>query len=67
MKSKFLMIETQPAIRFIIFWDFLMFHQIFLSAQVKRCVIITYINTSCHDLPKDLRLRKLSKLDRMIA
>ena len=24
------------------FWDFLMFHQIFFSPQVKRCTIITY-------------------------
>ena len=27
---------------FIKFWDFLMFKQIFLSPQVKRCTIITY-------------------------
>ena len=26
-----------------IFWDSLMFYQIFLSPQVKRCAIITYI------------------------
>ena len=29
-------------ISFIIFWDFLMFYQIFLSPEVKRCAIITY-------------------------
>ena len=27
---------------FIMFWDFLMFYQIFLSPQVKRWEIITY-------------------------
>ena len=34
----------------ITFWDFLMFYQIFLSPQVKRWAIVTYINivyTSC--------------------
>ena len=47
---------------FIIFWDFLMFHQIFLSPQVKRCAIITYkhgIYELPHELPNDLRLRIL--------
>ena len=35
--------HSVPArISFIIFWDFLMFCQIFLSPQVKRCAIITY-------------------------
>ena len=29
-------------ISFIMFWDFSMFYQIFLSPQVKRCAIITY-------------------------
>ena len=32
----------EPSITFIIFWGFLMFYQIFLSPQVKRCAIITY-------------------------
>ena len=53
-----------------------MFYQIFLSPQVKRWAIITYkhgIYELPHELPNDLRLRKLgnikkvSKLDRMIA
>ena len=53
-----------------------MFYQIFLSTQVKRWAIITYkhgIYELPHELPNDLRLRKLgnikkvSKLDRMIA
>ena len=26
----------------IIFWDFMMFYQAFLSPQVKRCAITTY-------------------------
>ena len=37
-------------------------YQIFLSSQVKRCVIITYkhgINELPHKLPNDLRLRIL--------
>ena len=39
-----------------------MFYQIFLSPQVKRCAIITYkhgIYELPHELPNDLRLRKL--------
>ena len=45
-----------------IFWDFLMFYQIFLSQQVKLCVIIIYkhgIWELSHELPNDLRLRIL--------
>ena len=34
-------IFLQPTIRFIIFWDFSMFYQIFHSPQVKRLAIIT--------------------------
>ena len=33
---------NRPTIMFIIFWDALMFYQVFFSAQVKRCAIITY-------------------------
>ena len=53
-----------------------MFYQIFISPQVKRCAIITYkhgIYELPHELPNDLRLRKLgnirkvSKLHRIIA
>ena len=50
-----------PAICFIIFGDFSMFYQIFLSPQVKRWRIITYkhgIYELLHELPKDLRLIK---------
>ena len=50
---------TRPTIIFIIFWDFLMFDQIFLSPQMKRCSIITYkhgIYELPHKLPNDLRL-----------
>ena len=39
-----------------------MFYQIFLSPQVKRCAIITDkhgIYELPHELPKDLRPRKL--------
>ena len=48
-----------PTIVFIIFWDFLMFYQIFLSPQFKKCAIITYkhgIYESLRKLPKDLKL-----------
>ena len=41
------------------FWDFLMFYQIFLSPQAKRCAITTYkhgIYELSHKLPNDLRL-----------
>ena len=34
--------KLNSTISFIIFWDFLMFYQIFFSPQVKRCPIITY-------------------------
>ena len=53
-----------------------MFYQIFLSPQVKRWANITYkhgIYELPHELPNDLRLRKLgnirkvSKRHRMIA
>ena len=50
---------TETTIIFIIFWDFLMFYQIFLSAQVKRSVIVTYkrgIYDMPHEMPHDLRL-----------
>ena len=46
----------------IIFWDLLMFYQIFLSPQVKRIVIITNkysIYQLPNELPNDLRLRIL--------
>ena len=45
---------------FIIFWDFLIFYQIFLSPQVKRCGFFTYKLVICeliHRLSNDLKLR----------
>ena len=48
-------------ISFIIFWNFSMFYQMFLSPQEKRWSIIIYkhgINKFSHKLPNDLRLRK---------
>ena len=50
---------------FIIFWDSLMFYQLFLSPQVKRWAIITYthcIGDLSHELPNNLRLRKLGSI-----
>ena len=49
-------------ILYIIFWDFLMFYQIFLRLQVKRIVIISNkhgIYELPHELSNDLRLRIL--------
>ena len=42
-----------PTVSFIIFWDFLMFYQIFLSPQVKRWAIITYKH-GMYELPHEL-------------
>ena len=42
-----------------------MFYQVFLSPQVKRCAIVTYkpgIYELPHELPNDLRLRKLGNI-----
>ena len=52
----------EATIIFIIFWDSLMFCQIFLSPQVKRCTIITYKHSLYdlpHELTNNLRLRNL--------
>ena len=46
----------------IIFWEFLLFYQIFFSPQVQRSVIISNkhgIYELPDELPKDLRLRIL--------
>ena len=51
--------NSTPTIIFIIFWDFLIFYQIFLSSKVKRCAIITYkhgIDKLPHELQNDVRL-----------
>ena len=46
--------KTSPsAISFIIFWDFSMLHQIFLSSQVKRMAVITYKH-GIYKLPREL-------------
>ena len=47
-------------ISFILFWDFSMFYQIFLSPPVKQWTIITYKHGMYelpHKLPNNLRLR----------
>ena len=44
---------------FLIFWDSLIFYEIFLSLQMKECAIITYkhgIYEIPHELWIDLRL-----------
>ena len=46
----------------IIFWDFLMFYQTFLSPQVKRIVIISNkhgIYELPNELPNDLRMCRI--------
>ena len=45
-----------------------MFHQILLSPQVKQCTIITYkhgIYELPHELPYDLRLKKLGNISKV--
>ena len=67
-KFWFLPQRLQATISFIIFWDFLMFYQIYLSPQVKRWAIISYkhgIYELSHELPNDLRLRKLRDLRKL--
>ena len=52
------------AMIFIIFSDFLMFYQIFLSPQVKQSAIISKkysIYELPHKLSNDLRLRKFGE------
>ena len=54
--------NSKPAVIFIMLWNSLMFCQIFLSPQVKRCAINTCNHGICelpHELPNDLRLRIL--------
>ena len=46
---------NRPTIIIVIFRDFLMFYQIFLSPQVKRSTIIIIYRQLC-ELPNDLRL-----------
>ena len=48
----------KTTILFIIFWDFLMFYQIFYSPQVKRMMIISNKH-GIYELPNDLRRRIL--------
>ena len=50
--------KKQQAPIIFIFWDFLMFYQIFLAPQVKRRAIITYKH-GIYELPNDLKLRIL--------
>ena len=61
----------EPTIIIIVFRDFLMFYQILISPQVKRCVIITHKH-GIYELPNHLilrileNIRKVSKPHRMI-
>ena len=50
--------STEASIIFIIFWDYLTFYLILLTAQVIWCAIITYkhgIYELPHEFPNDLR------------
>ena len=52
---------------FIIFWNFLMFYQIFLPPQVKRRVIIGNKHDICdlrHELPNNFRLNILGNKEK---
>ena len=65
---RFIVMENYSfiTISFITFWDFLMFYQIFLSPQVKRCAIITHKH-GIYDLPQEfpnnIRLRILGNYE----
>ena len=64
LRQYFLLLET--TIIFMIFWNFLMFHQIFLSPQVKWWAIITDkhgIYNLPHELANDLRHRILENYE----
>ena len=53
-----------PTIIFIIFWDFFIFYQIFLSPRVKRSAIISNkhgIHELPHELPNNLKLKEIRK------
>ena len=57
-----LLLTLRSTTSFIIFRNFSMFYQTFLSPQVKSCAIITYKHGMYelpHQLPNDLRLRIL--------
>ena len=64
---------SKPSIMVIIFWDFAMSDQMFLSPKVKRSVIISnklLVYTSCSTIFRRTKLgniRKISKLNRIIA
>ena len=57
----------KSAISFIIFWDFSVFYQIFLTPQVKRWASWVAERLNTEDLRKLENIRKLSKRHRMIA
>ena len=69
----FYIIFWKTTIMFIIFWDFLMVEQIFISPQVKWSLIIskkTGTYELCHELPSDLKklvnIKKISKFLKML-
>ena len=64
-------ISCSPTIMFLIFWDFLMIDQIFISPHMKRAwLVINMVYTSClmscratsEDLRKLGNIRKISEL-----
>ena len=62
LKNTSITFEVVPVMMVIIFWDFLMFDQTFLSPKVKQNMIISNkhgIYELSHELPNDLRLRIL--------
>ena len=59
-------LQIKPSIMVVIFWDFLIFDQIFLSPQVKRTASISNkhaIYELPHKLPNDLRLGIVGNYD----
>ena len=62
LKKEIVEVLKQATISCKIFWDFSIFYQIFLSAQVKRWTIISYkygIYELPNELPNNFRLRIL--------
>ena len=61
-------INFEITVLVMIFWDFFMFYQISFSPQVKRSVIISNkggIYELPHELPNNLRLRKLGNIRKL--
>ena len=59
MEYEFTILNCHKTTIILIFWNFLMFYQIFLSPKRKQCVIITSKHELPHKLLNNLKLRIL--------